>query len=667
MRLGRVTGPAEPVGQETPSGRTSDRVSRSSALRKSAASHPFGARAGNRLTSANPNDTTGAPPLTLLTPVFNGATRFIYAGLSIVWLALLIFFWQWWLRPEHVISVPRYICISLLFAWLTLLPAYFILCFGRAVRPIIRPVPGRVAMVVTKAPSEPFSVVRRTLMAMLAQDYPRHFDVWLADEDPSPDTLAWCRSNNVQVSSRKGIAAYHRKTWPRRTRCKEGNLAFFYDTYGYELYDFVCQMDADHVPDRSYLTNMIAPFADEGVGYVSAPSICDANADASWSARGRLHVEASMHGSMQAGYTNGLAPLCIGSHYAVRTKALKRIGGLGPELAEDHSTTLIMNANGWRGVHALDAIAHGDGPLTFADLATQEFQWARSVVTILLQHSRRYFPGLPRRIRYQFIFCQFWYPLFSIAMAAKFLIPVYALLLDEPILDVTFPQFVLHFGPLSLWLLAMAFWWRRSGTYRPFDAKILGWEGMLFLLVQWPWALLGTLYAVRDAATGGFVDFRITPKGATETKALPLRVLAPYIALSAVSGVAALTLGSEPEVWGFRVFAAVNAVAYAAVVVAVVLLHLRESDRNPQLVLQTVPTVAFAAVLFALPAASFGQYGLKGLSVLEYGQGHFRLTREVFTAVGAGSDGDVLYRFDPRWIEPDYERMAEGVATGGTT
>ena len=38
----------------------------------------------------------------------------------------------------------------------------------------------------------------------------------------------------------------------------------------------------------------------------------------------------------------------------------------------------MMNAHGWRGVHALDAIAHGDGPRTFADLVTQEFQWSRS-------------------------------------------------------------------------------------------------------------------------------------------------------------------------------------------------------------------------------------------------------------------------------------------------
>ena len=152
-----------------------------------------------------------------------------------------------------------------------------------------------------------------------------------------------------------------------------------------------------------------------------------------------------MHGSLQAGYNGGLAPLCIGSHYAVRTAALKEIGGLGPELAEDHSTTLMMNADGWRGVHALDAIAHGDGPRTFADLVTQEFQWSRSLVMILLQYSPRLVGRLPPRLKFQFLFSQLWYPLFSLFMALMFVMPIVALVRGENFVDVTYPDFLAPF------------------------------------------------------------------------------------------------------------------------------------------------------------------------------------------------------------------------------
>ena len=145
------------------------------------------------------------------------------------------------------------------------------------------------------------------------------YDVWLADEKLTDEVVDWCAAHGVRMSSREGVAEYHNASWPRRTKCKEGNLAFFYDNWGYRDYDVVAQLDADHVPEPDYLRRMVAPFADPRVGYVAAPSICDRNAESSWSARGRLYAEAVLHGSTQAGCNAGYAPSCIGSHYAVRT------------------------------------------------------------------------------------------------------------------------------------------------------------------------------------------------------------------------------------------------------------------------------------------------------------------------------------------------------------
>lgn len=244
-----------------------------------------------------------APPsANLLTPVFTGWKRaeyFLGVGL---WTAALLYLWLWWFQPENHIHIWGTLLITAILAWVTLLPIYFILLFSRAQRPcgaLNLPDGSRVAMVVTKAPSEPFPVVAETLRAMLAQNTPH--DTWLADEDPSPETLEWCKAHGVFVSTRKGRSDYHLQTWPRRTRCKEGNLAFFYDNYGYRQYDFVAQLDADHVPEPDYLFQILRPFADPAIGYVTAPSICDRNAAESWSARGRLYAEASMHGSLQAG------------------------------------------------------------------------------------------------------------------------------------------------------------------------------------------------------------------------------------------------------------------------------------------------------------------------------------------------------------------------------
>jgi cellulose synthase (UDP-forming) len=566
-------------------------------------------------------------------------TSELFAGCA-AWSAAIIYFWSWWLLPGHVIGIGYFALVTAVLVWVTFEPLYFLVMFAGARKPsgLLRLPPGsRVAMVVTKAPLEPFSVVAETLQAMLEQDYPH--DTWLADEDPSSETIGWCKARGIRISTRRGRIDYHRNTWPRRTRCKEGNLAFFYDHYGYELYDFVCQLDADHVPERTYLQEMLRPFADPGVGYVSAPSICDKNASQSWSARGRLYAEASMHGSLQAGYNGGWAPLCIGSHYAVRTAALKEIGGLGPELAEDHSTTLMMNAAGWRGVHAVDAIAHGDGPKTFADMVTQEFQWSRSLVTVLLQYTPKYLPSLSFKLKSQFLFCQLWYPLFSLFMGLIYILPIVALISGANFANVTYSEFFLHFVPISLVLIFMGYRWRSGGSYRPVDGKVLSWEKMLFSYARWPWVFAGTITAVRDWIVGSAVEFRVTPKGTESAGPLPARILMPYAFLSVLSALPVLLLGHVGAANGFYIFAIINSSLYAILLLVIVVKHILEN----RISMRRRSRLSFAHALLALSllipasagAAIRGPYGLEAMA---WG-GPISLTQAEYKVAGAGQGG----------------------------
>lgn len=588
----------------------------------------------------------------LMTPILQGHRRAEYLVGATLWAAALVYFWRWWFEPAHYVDLSGSILVTLVLAWVTIIPAYFIVVFYRARKPHGRlrlPAGSRVAMVVTKAPSEPFAVVARTLRAMLEQEVPH--DTWLADEDPSPATLDWCHRHGVHVSTRKGREDYHRQTWPRRTRCKEGNLAFFYDHYGYEGYDFVVQLDADHVPEQGYLFQMLRPFADPAVGYVSAPSICDYNARESWSARGRLYAEASMHGSLQAGFNGGLSPLCIGSHYAIRTVALQNIGGLGPELAEDHSTTLMMNAHGWRGVHALDAIAHGDGPRTFADLITQEFQWSRSLMMILLQYSPKLIGRLPLRLKAQFLFSQLWYSLFSLFMGLMFILPVIALFRGRSFVDVSYPGFLLHFVPQSVLLILFAYRWRSTGTFRPVDAKILSWEMTLFLFARWPWALAGGLAAVRDWATGSFVDFRVTPKGTSEVDPLPLRILAAYGLLSLISILPVLSVATAEETGGFYIFATLNAAIYTLLLLVIILQHTRENTVCVSRRFYRPVLASSLLALIALPCVGTIEHGHDGIRSLAWNTDGYMLFEDRFSVAGAGIGGRGLHRltFNPRW------------------
>ncbi|WP_081423822.1 glycosyltransferase [Celeribacter ethanolicus] len=593
-------------------------------------------------------------PRSMLTPLFSRRRRLWYGFLAGLWFLASLWFWTWWFQPAHIGGVGQFALITLGLVWVWSMQAYFMVIFlaaHRSAAPDPEPGQYRVAMIVTKTPSEPFEVIRPTLEAMLAQDYPH--DTWLADEHPTEEVTGWCAAHGVHISSRYGLEVYHQKEWPRRTRCKEGNLAYFYDTWGYRLYDIVSQLDSDHVPAPGYLREMVRPFADPEVGYVSAPSICGANAKGHWAARTRLYVEAAFHGIFQAGYTRLLTPMCIGSHYAVRTRALKEAGGLGPELAEDHSTTMLISAAGWRGVHAIDAFALGDGPATLPDLVTQEFQWSRSLVSLLLRYTPDYLPKLPLRLKALFLLCQLWYVFFALAMAMAYVAPVLAVLFDFTYADVTYPSFIAHGFPMALIPLVIVRGLKRDGLLRPMNAKILAWEKILFVALQWPWVLWGVAMAVRDRISGHFVDFRITPKGAAAQATMPMRIIMVYAVL-ALGAILPVMLRAHLVVApGFYLLTLLNAVIYVILLAVAILHHVRENHirlRNftPKLAMQSAVLIMIMA-FFANSVILRGQMGLLALS---YGLEPLQVMKVEYVVAGAGQGqpGDVHLEFAPEWF-----------------
>ena len=505
--------------------------------------------------------------------------RLALLGLIAAWALCMLWATAWWLQPQNRIGTSGLVLNSVpLGIELIALPIWFYSWLWRMKRP--DPALGvprlRTAMIVTKAPNEPWAVLRSTLEAMLTQDFPYPYDVWLADERPSLDTRAWCQERGVRISTRGGVTGYHQPSWPRRTRCKEGNLAFFYDIWGYRLYDVVSQLDADHVPVPEYLRRMVTPFVDEHVGYVAAPSICDRNAERSWSARGRLHAEAVLHGPMQAGHSGGFAPSCIGSHYAVRTAALLQIGGIGPELAEDFTTTLMMSSHGWQGVFAIDAEAHGEGPECLGDCFVQEFQWSRSMMNVLLGINGRQWAGLSSRARLRLGFCQLWYPLFGLLMLLSVALPLAAVATETPFMAVALGDFYLHVLPGMLALIATAWWLRWLDHLRPRQAKALSWEMVLFQLIRWPWALLGCLRAIAGHLARREFAFKVTPKGRSGLLPLPAKVVAPYLALAIVSALPTLLDVDAGPAKGYKTLALINSGLYLFAALAIVTLHVRE-------------------------------------------------------------------------------------------
>lgn len=549
-------------------------------------------------------------------PTLPGPDRAVVAALTLAWIIAFVSFWVWWLQPDHRVGWAGLILNSALLFYLSYQPSYFLVVVNRLrrVNPGLAVPALRTAFVVTKAPSEPWEVASKTLEAMLKQRFPHPYDVWLCDENPGPEVLAWCEQRGVQVSSRHGIAEYHQSQWPRRTRCKEGNLAYFYDRQGYRDYDVVAQLDCDHVPAPTYLAEMVRPFADPAIGYVAAPSVNDSNATASWSARGRLHREASFHGPVQLGHSDGLAPSCIGSHYAVRTHALKTIGGIGPELAEDFSTSFLLTSAGWKSAFAHTAEAHGEGPHTFAAMVTQEFQWSRSLVMLFLDLVPKHLRRLSWPLRVRFLFALSYYPLLTLTTVAGLAMPVIAAVSGAAWINVDYIEFILRWMALNVCLLAITLFVRRRGLLRPKNAPVISWENWMYAFARWPFIAWGVLAAVMQKFRPQPLTFRVTPKTTGGLEPLPTRLVLPFGAISALLAGAALTGEATTGAFGYVFLCILGATSYGIVTVAVPLLHAREAARNASVsfasaVRGTVVTpLVLAASVWVLVVASAAAY-----------------------------------------------------------
>jgi hypothetical protein len=427
----------------------------------------------------------------------------------------------------------------------------------------------------------------------------------------------------VRVSTRWQVDAYQREEWPRRRRCKEGNLAYFYDRYGYRDYDVVSQLDADHVPASTYLAEMVRPFADPAVGYVGAPSVCGKNRRQSWTVRGRLFHEATFHGPHQLGHNGDLAPICIGSHYAVRTEALASIGGIGPELAEDFSTSYLMYVGGWGGAFAIDAHASGEGPVDFGAMVTQEFQWSRSLCLILLGLIPRTLGRVKGKLRWRFAFALGWYPLLVVTSLAGLALTTAAPVLGIQWVRVNYVEFIAFSAALTCWLVLLQLLLRRHDLLRPNDAPVMSWEDVLYVLTRWPYNAWGLFAALIQRFSPRPLELKVTPKHVETVSPLRLGAVTPYLAIVAVlSGSALVGMGHKGMV-GYVGLCLLAALAYGAVCIMVPILHGYEgmiTSSTPlrtftRLVGNTLPLCSATLTPLAVALLDYPAYFLQEVSI----------------------------------------------------
>jgi len=256
---------------------------------------------------------------------------------------------------------------------------------------------------------------------------------------------------------------------------------------------------------------------------------------------------------------------------------LKAISSLGPELAEDHSTTLMMNAHGWQGVFQIGAIAHGEGPANFMDAMTQEFQWSRSLMKVCLDLMPRYWSSLKPHLRFQFLFAQLWYLLFSLSGLIGFCLPITALLLDRPWLRMNYFSFIALTMTIAIITLLPVLWLKRCHCLRPVNARLLSWEAILFTIARVPWIFIGVCQGILSWLWRKELSFKVTPKGHAQHRFMSVFVLLPYLVLTLTTTLMVLLIHDLQHSQGYYFLALVNAAFYGVTLIAILGLHLKEN------------------------------------------------------------------------------------------
>jgi cellulose synthase (UDP-forming) len=319
---------------------------------------------------------------------------------------------------------------------------------------------------------EPLSILRRTLIGCVNQDYPKdRYRVHVLDDGQRNEIRALAASLNC---------GYIRRT--DRQHAKAGNLNHaLHETSG----EIIAIFDVDHVPTNNFLKDTLGFFQDENVAFVQTPhhfynpDVFQRNLQL----EGSLKNEQSLfYRVLQAGRDRHNSAFFAGSCGLFRRRVLMEIGGFRTEtVTEDIHTSMVIHAKGYRSCYLNKVLAAGLMPETFERSMKQRIRWAMGHVQIFFQTNPFTMRGLtmPQRLGY---FASIFYFLHGIPRVVCLVAPLFALLLGIIPVTADVPSIVNFFGSYYLATLVMlrtvsrgtrnAFW---SDIYETAGSIALSW------------------------------------------------------------------------------------------------------------------------------------------------------------------------------------------------
>jgi cellulose synthase (UDP-forming) len=351
------------------------------------------------------------------------------------------------------------------------------------------PLPSVAVMVCTY--NEPVSVLYRTLVGCNNIDYPNK-SVYLLDDGNRPEMAQLAQHLGVHYISRSNNA-----------HAKAGNLN---NALANTESDLVLVFDADHVPCRTFLNEIVGYFQrNQNLSFVQTPQhfftkdpfqrnlVSDAvvNNEQDFF----FHV-------IQPGNDYWGATFFAGSGAVFRRKALDDVGGFAVDtITEDVHTGLRLHARGWESAYYNKNLAAGLAQDSFADFVKQRLRWSRGMAQILSHDNPMVAKGLNlgQRLCYMAGITYFFNGLYRFVFLIA---PLFFLLFGLMTINASFLELFVYYTPSFLCL----FWGYSlltNGYRHVFWAEI--YETALCVYM--------TLSAIGGVVAPKRTKFGVTPKG----------------------------------------------------------------------------------------------------------------------------------------------------------
>lgn len=219
--------------------------------------------------------------------------------------------------------------------------------------------------------NEDIAIVRRTVLAAKAMDYPH--TTWILDDGK--------RSQMRRLATELGVR-YLART--ENTHAKAGNLNH---ALQHSQADFIATFDADHAPRRDFLIKTLGFFNDPRVAFVQTPQDfynLDSYQNRTEAEQRRAWSEQSLFFRIiQRGKDYWNSAFYCGSCAVIRRRALDDIGGFATgTVTEDIHTSLRLHKRGWRSVYLPESLAYGIAPAKIEPFLKQRIRWGMGAMNV---------------------------------------------------------------------------------------------------------------------------------------------------------------------------------------------------------------------------------------------------------------------------------------------